>query len=218
MGRRRLWSAGYGERVSYAPAPQRSRTPDWVSAAVWSGGFVALLWVLETVDQVALAGSLDSEGIRPRSEQGLLGILLAPLLHADFAHLVANTLPALVLGYLVLASGVGRGLAVTAVVWAVSGIGVWVVSPTYSVTLGASGLIFGWLVYLLVRGFFTRSAFEIILGITLFLLYGGLLLGVLPGQPGVSWQAHLFGAVGGLLAAVLLAERTGTRTRRAEYP
>lgn len=196
--------------------PQQRRTPDWVSAAAWAGAFVALLWLLEGIDQVVLDGSLDTEGIQPRSEQGLLGIALAPFLHGGFGHLVANTLPALVLGYLVLASGVGRGLVVTLVIWLVSGVGVWVFSPPFSVTIGASGLIFGWLTYLLVRGFFTRSAWEVVLGITLFLLYGGVLLGVLPGQPGISWQAHLFGAVGGVVAAVTLSERRST-TRRPEY-
>lgn len=202
--------------MSLHQPPHRRRSPDWVLAAVWAGGFVALLWLLEGVDQVALGESLDGEGIRPRSEEGLLGILLAPFLHGGWGHLVANTLPALVLGYLVLASGIGRGLAATAVVWLVSGIGVWVFSPTLSVTVGASGLIFGWLLYLLVRGFFTRSAWDIILGLTLFLLYGGVLLGVLPGQPGISWQAHLFGAVGGGVAAMALAERRPSQ-RQLEY-
>ena len=172
--------------------------------------------MLEGVDQVVLNESLDGEGIRPRSEEGLLGILFAPFLHGGWDHLLANTLPALVLGYLVLASGIGRGLAATAMVWLVSGVGVWVFSPPLSVTVGASGLIFGWLLYLLVRGFFTRSAWDIILGLTLFFLYGGLLLGVLPGQPGISWQAHLFGAIGGGIAAVTLAERRPTQ-RQLEY-
>ena len=187
------------------------RNPDWVRAVVWVAVFVGVLWTLEALDSVLLAGSLDAEGIRPRSEDGLLGILLAPLLHLGFGHLVANTVPTLVLGYLVLASGIGRGVAATAVIWLVSGIGVWLFSPTLSVTIGASGLIFGWLTYLLLRGFFTRSAWEIILGIALFLLYGSTLLGVLPGQPGISWQAHLFGALGGALAAVLLAPRARDR-------
>ncbi len=194
------------------PTPTRHRAPDWVRAAVWVGAFVALLWVLEGLDALVLDGALDAQGIRPRSEDGLLGILLAPLLHLGFGHLVANTLLTLLLGYLVLASGLGRGLAATAVIWLASGVGVWVFSPAGSVTIGASGLVFGWLVYLLVRGFFTRSAWEIILGLTLFFLYGGLLLGVLPGQPGVSWQGHLFGAVGGLLAAVLFSERGSQQT------
>jgi membrane associated rhomboid family serine protease len=97
---------------------------------------------------------------------------------------------------------------VTAIIWLVGGIGVWLVAPSNTVHLGASVLIFGWLVYLMVRGIFTRRAGEIILGMVLFFMYGGLLLGVLPGQPGISWQGHLFGAIGGALAAWLVGERT----------
>ena len=190
----------------------------WARAGVQSVGFVALLWVIEVVD-ASLGGSLDDYGISPRSDEGLLGILLAPLLHAGWGHLVANTLPALLLFFLVLVSGIGRGLAATAIIWVVGGLGVWLVSPANTITLGASVLIFGWLVYLMVRGVFSRSAGEIILGMVLFFLYGGLLLGVLPGTPGVSWQGHLFGAVGGGLAAALLSEprARARRGRRDRY-
>ncbi len=200
-------------RPSTYPTAQRHRSPDWVRAAVWVGVFALLLWVLEGIDHVLPGHPLDSEGIRPRVEDGLVGIALAPFLHLGFAHLLANTLPVLILGYLVLASGIGRGLAATAVIWLVSGVGVWLFSPSMSVTIGASGLIFGWLVYLLMRGIFTHSAWDIIVGISLFLLYGGALVGVLPGQPGISWQAHLFGAVGGAIAAVMLAQRSPRGTR-----
>ena len=169
-------------------------------AGAWIGGFVAVLWALEIVDTV-LGNRLDAEGIQPREGEGLLGILLAPLLHAGFGHLVANTVPLLVLGFLLLLSGVRRWAVVTAIVWLVGGLGTWLTGGDGTVHLGASGLVFGWLVHLLVRGFFTRRPGQILLGVAVFLLYGGLLLGVLPGTPGVSWQGHLFGALGGLLAA-----------------
>lgn len=184
----------------------------WVRAAVQTGAFVALLWAVEIADVVS-GNQLDQYGVRPRDEDGLIGILAAPVLHAGWDHLIANTIPALVLGFLVLASGIGRGLAATAVIWAVGGVGVWLFAGTGSIHLGASVLIFGWLVYLMVRGIFTRSAGEIILGMVLFFLYGGLLLGVLPGQPGVSWQGHLFGAIGGGLAAAWLSDRPGRGAR-----
>ena len=169
-------------------------------------GFVALLWVAEVVDTL-LGNSLDDEGIRPGSTDGLVGIVFAPLLHAGFGHLVANTVPLLVLGFLVLLSGFARGLLVTAVVWVVGGLGTWLLGGAGTVHLGASGLVFGWLAFLLVRGFFSRRPAEILVGVGVLLVYGGLLLGVLPGTPGVSWQGHLFGAVGGVLAAWWLAER-----------
>jgi membrane associated rhomboid family serine protease len=183
------------------------RPATWVQAALGSIGFVVLLWVIEIVD-ASMNNELDQYGVQPREDEGLLGILFAPVLHGGWGHLSANTLPALVLGFLVLVSGISRGLQATAVVWVVGGLGVWLVAPSNTVHLGASVLIFGWLVYLMVRGIFTRRAGEIILGMVLFFMYGGLLLGVLPGQPGVSWQGHLFGAIGGALAAWLVSERT----------
>lgn len=175
----------------------------WVSAAVWSGSFVVLLYLIEVIDVIA-DNRLDRLGVEPRSADGLWGIVFAPLLHSGWTHLEANTLPALFLGFLVLFSGVVRGLEATAVIWVVGGVGVWLVAPSDTIHLGASVLIFGWLVYLMIRGIWTRKAGQIILGIMLFFLYGTLLLGVLPGQPGVSWQGHLFGAIGGGLAAWLI--------------
>jgi membrane associated rhomboid family serine protease len=183
------------------------RPATWVQAAVGSVVFVVMLWVIEIVD-AAMGNDLDQYGVQPRESDGLLGILFAPLLHGGWDHLSANTIPALVLAFLVLVSGIARGLLVTAIIWLVGGIGVWLVAPSNTVHLGASVLIFGWLVYLMVRGIFTRRAGEIILGMVLFFMYGGLLLGVLPGQPGISWQGHLFGAIGGALAAWLVGERT----------
>ncbi len=185
----------------------------WVRAGVLVGGFVAALWLLEFVDTAA-GHRLDQYGVQPRESEGLLGVLFAPLLHAGFDHLAANTVPVVVLGFLVLFSGIGRGLAVTLVIWLVAGLGVWLIAPAGTVHLGASGLVFGWLVYLMVRGVVSRRPGEVILGLTLFFLYGGLLFGVLPGQPGISWQGHLFGAVGGLLAALGFSERRERRPAR----
>jgi len=186
--------------------PTGDQSPVWVRAASITAAFVALLWVLELVDTLD-HHRLDAYGISPRSEQGLRGILFAPLLHAGWGHLEGNTVPVLVLGFLVLLSGIRRGLITTAVIWLVAGVGVWLVAPDNTLHLGASVLVFGWLVHLVVRGIFSHRPGQIVLGIVLFLGYGGLLLGVLPGQPGVSWQGHLFGAVGGALAAVLVSPR-----------
>jgi membrane associated rhomboid family serine protease len=183
------------------------RPATWVQAALGSVGFVVLIWVVEIVD-ATMNNELDQYGVQPRDGEGLLGILFAPVLHAGWDHLSANTVPALVLGFLMLVSGIARGLMATVVIWVVGGVGVWLVAPSNGVHLGASVLIFGWLVYLMVRGIFTRRVGEIILGMVLFFMYGGLLLGVLPGQPGISWQGHLFGAVGGGLAAWMVGERT----------
>jgi membrane associated rhomboid family serine protease len=173
--------------------------------------FTAMLWVIEFYDQ--LTGEwLDADGIVPRSWDGLDGILWAPLLHGGFAHLAANTLPFVVLGFLVLANGIGRFVRVTAVIWVLAGLGVWLTAPYGSVTVGMSGVIFGWLTYLLVRGFFARSGTQILLAVVVFFLWGGILLGVLPGQEGVSWQGHLFGALAGVFAAWLVARPSRAAT------
>jgi membrane associated rhomboid family serine protease len=163
-------------------------------------GFVALLYLVELVDTLD-RNRLDGYGIRPREVDGLDGIVFAPLLHHGWAHLAANTVPLLVFGFLILLAGVARWVAVTAVVWVVGGVGTWVTGQPHSLHLGASVLAFGWLVYLLLRGIFARDPAQVALGAILLFLYGGILYGVLPGQPGISWQGHLFGALGGALAA-----------------
>ena len=172
--------------------------------------FLALLWVIEAADQFVFGGSLDQDGIVARQVDGLSGILWAPLLHAGWAHLIANSVPFLVLGFLVLAGGFGQFLAVTALVWLLGGFLTWLTG--FGVTVGASGVIFGWLAFLLFRGFFARSGRQIVLAVVLFLIYGGVLWGVIPGTPGVSWQAHLFGALAGILAARFVAS-ADRRTR-----
>jgi membrane associated rhomboid family serine protease len=182
----------------------RERGAGWARAAAYAGGFVVLLWMIEFVDYV-LGNSLDDEGVRPRDDEGLIGIVFAPLLHAGWDHLIANTLPLLVLGFLVFLSGIGRALAATTVIWVVGGLGTWLIAPEHTVHIGASVIVFGWLTYLILRGIFARSEVQIALGAVVLVLYGGALIGVLPGQPGVSWQGHLFGAIGGGLAAWWLA-------------
>ncbi|WP_245927182.1 rhomboid family intramembrane serine protease [Nocardioides silvaticus] len=180
--------------------------PVWVQAAATIGVFTALLWVIEIVD-AAMDHRLDQYGVQPRSDEGLLGILLAPLLHGGWDHLSANSGPLLVLGFLTLAAGLLRGLAAAAVIWVVGGVGVWLVAGSNTNHIGASGLVFGFLVYVVVRGVVNRRFWEIALGAVVLFIYGGILWGVLPGQPGVSWQGHLFGAIGGAIAAVVVSHR-----------
>ncbi|MBX4167090.1 rhomboid family intramembrane serine protease [Rhodococcus pyridinivorans] len=193
--------------------------PIWQRAGLWIGGFVAMLYGIETVDAV-LPADLDAAGVEPRTADGLWGVLFAPILHADWAHLTANTVPALVLGFLVLLSGIGRGLAATAIIWVVAGVGTWLIAGSGETHIGASSLIFGWLTYLIVRGVFTRKAGQILLGVVVLFLYGGMLWGVLPSEPWISWEGHFFGAVGGVLAAWALSAdaRRARRTTPSVVP
>ncbi|MDZ5621254.1 rhomboid family intramembrane serine protease [Nocardioides sp. HM23] len=182
--------------------------PVWVQAAAVIGVFTAVLWLVEGID-AAMGHELDQYGVQPRSDEGLLGILFAPFLHGGWDHLSANSGPLLVLGFLALAAGLLRGLAATAVIWVVGGVGVWLLAGSNTNHIGASGLVFGFLVYVVVRGIVNRKLWEIVLGAVVLFIYGGVLWGVLPGQPGVSWQGHLFGAVGGAIAAVVVSHRRG---------
>ncbi|MGV0853666.1 rhomboid family intramembrane serine protease [Mycolicibacterium phlei] len=212
----------------YAPAPQPKKRPGWVVGGLTVVGFVALLWVIEAIDSVS-DHRLDDNGIKPLDTEGLWGILFAPLLHSDWQHLIANTGPALVLGFLMTLAGMGRFVAATAIIWILGGLGTWLIGnigmhcPYVAAMvrcqanhIGASGLIFGWLAFLIVFGFFTRKVWEIVVGVIVLLVYGSVLLGVLPGTPGVSWQGHLSGAVAGVLAAYLLSgpERKARERRK----
>jgi membrane associated rhomboid family serine protease len=177
-----------------------------VAAGLVAVSYVVLLYVIEVLDAIVPA-RLDGNGVHPRSIGGLDGVLFSPLLHGGWAHLIGNTVPLLVLGFLIALSGVRTWLQVTAVVWIVGGLGVWLVGGAGTNHIGASGIVFGWLSYLVVRGIFTRSLPQIALGIVVFAVYGSVLWGVLPGRSGVSWEAHLSGALSGALAAWLLAPR-----------
>ncbi|GLW87428.1 rhomboid family intramembrane serine protease [Actinokineospora globicatena] len=188
--------------------------PNPLQALIVVGGFAALLYLIEFVDAV-LPADLDQFGIIARDSSGLDGILWAPLLHAGWAHLVSNTLPLLVLAFLAMANGLAQWVAVTATIWLVSGVGVWLTGDGGTVTVGASGLCFGWLLFLLVRGLFTRSVLHIALALVLLGYWGTMLFGVLPGDPRISWQGHLFGALGGILAAWLVSMGNRSVTKQA---
>lgn len=178
-------------------------------------GWVALLWLLEAVDFVT-AGALDTFGIQPRDPAELVDVVPAAFLHFGFGHLAANTLPLLLLGFVAaLRGGVRRFLVVVAIVILASGLGVWLTAAPDSNTAGASGVVFGLFGYLLVRGFIERKLLDIGIGLVVGAVYGSILWGALPTDSGISWQGHLFGLIGGVLAAFVCRERTGTATAGA---
>jgi len=201
------FAAGLPEpgRSGGAPASGRDRVLAlWLRSAVTILAIAALLIIIEAIDS-ATGHRMDDEGIEPRHASGLLGVLVSPFLHADWNHLISNLVPGVVLGFLVLLAG--RFFMVTVIVWFTSGMGVWLFGASGTVTIGASGIIFGWLAFILVRGIFSRVIWQIALGVVVLLVYGSVLWGALPGTPGISWQAHAFGALGGVLAAWFLGGR-----------
>ncbi len=173
-------------------------------------GLVAIMWAVEIFDQGIMRSvfrsTLDIYGIIPRNPIGLRGILFAPFLHGSFIHLLGNTFPFLVLGWLIMLRETRDFFVVSGVSALVSGAGTWLFGSP-GVHIGASGVIFGYLGYLLLRGYFERSALAIALSLGVGTLFGSLLWGVLPLQYGISWEGHLFGFIGGAIAAKMLAKR-----------
>ncbi len=169
------------------------------------GGLIVFFWLVEAADAVIFDGSLDMYGVRPRTLIGLRGLIFAPFLHSGFGHLMANTIPFLIMGWFVLLRGTREFVLVTIITAVSSGLGAWLFGAPNSVHIGVSGVIMGYFGYLLMRGYFERSLTAVLWSIFIIVLYGGLLWGVLPGQNCVSWQSHLFGFLGGGLAAYWLA-------------
>jgi membrane associated rhomboid family serine protease len=179
---------------------------------------VAVMWVVEAVNSID-SGGLEAGGIYPRDTSHLWAIFTAPFLHENFyPHLVDNTIPLVFMGVIVALRGAARLALVTLMVIVVGGIGTWLVAPAHTDTFGASGLVFGYATYLLVRGLFNRSLLEIFTGVVVGVVWGGALLSSLAPQPGVSWQGHASGAVGGIVAAWLMARPRPAAARRAGPP
>lgn len=183
---------------------------DRTNGLLFVAAMVGLMWTLEIVD-IAADHRLDNYGIHPRDVDGLPEILAAPFLHAGFGHLISNTVPFLAMGAAIAFGGLMRVALVTLIVALVSGFGTWLIAASNSIHLGASGLVFGYAAYLVSRGIFSRRLSELAVGVVVVAIWGvGLLQGLLP-QEQISWQAHLFGAIGGLVAASMLARRREAR-------
>ena len=168
-------------------------------------GSLSVFWVAEIIDVVLPFWGLDQYGIRPRTERGLWGILASPFLHGGFDHLIGNSVPFLILGWLTMFRERWHFALVTVMAMLLGGLGVWTFGATGSVHIGASGVIFGYLGFLLLSGFFERRFGAILVSLGVGVAYGGLVWGVLPSQPGISWEGHLFGFLAGILAAYVAA-------------
>ncbi|WP_412026591.1 rhomboid family protein [Deinococcus yunweiensis] len=195
-----------------SPLVPPRRTPQVRPALALTSALVAGVWGQEVVD-TAVGGRLDAYGILPRDPGTFWHVLTAPFLHAGFPHLIANTVPLAVLAFMGAVRNVWRFVAATLIIAVLGGALVWLFGRGGSVHLGASELIFGYLAYLLGVGWWERTPVAIGVAALAFALYGGILWGVLPGNPYVSWEAHLFGFVAGLVAALVL--HGGRPARRA---
>ena len=166
---------------------------------------IAIFWVVEIADLLVFNGGLDRYGIQPHSLIGLRGIIFAPFLHGGTAHLMANTIPFLTLGWLTMIQETSDFYIASIASALVGGLGVWAFGSPNSVHIGASILIYGYLGFLLLRGYFQKNFPSIALSIFVAIAYGSFIWGVFPSEIGVSWQGHLFGFVGGAIAAKLVA-------------
>ena len=168
-------------------------------------GFVALIWVIQLLDW-----ALDLEpadfGVRPRQLVGLPGIFFAPLVHGGFAHLLANSPPLLVLGTAMLYLYPSAALRVLPAVYLGTGVAVWLFARG-SAHVGASGLIYGLVSYIFVAGLIRRDRRAIAASLLVCFMYGALIWGLLPIEPGVSWETHLAAALIGIVLAIALRRR-----------
>lgn len=195
------------DRVTVKPPPTTLARVA-VAQAMTLGVPLGVAWVALGVNAL-LGGALATYGIHPRTVAGLWGILFAPFLHGGTAHLAANSVSFLVLGWLVLARGQWTFARVTATAALTSGVVTWLLGAPNSVHIGASGVIFGYLGYLMSAGIFARKFWPVVMSVAVTGLWGAMVWGVLPGQMGVSWQGHLGGFIGGVLAARWMHSKRG---------
>ncbi|MFC6317075.1 rhomboid family intramembrane serine protease [Corynebacterium gerontici] len=171
---------------------------------LYAFGYLVVIWSVHLVNVFVFRGTLTYFGVHPLDLSSIWHIFTAPLIHGSSAHIAANSIPGAIFCFLIGLSGHRAYWEVTGIVCVVSGLGTWLVGGIGTSHIGASGLIYGWLAYLVVRGIFNRSAGQVVLGIVLAFAYSGLIWGVLPTDEGVSWQAHLFGAIGGFIAGATI--------------
>lgn len=180
-------------------------------AAQVVGGSLLLMWLVEALDTFAFDDGLQVHGIEPRQIDGLEGIVLAPLLHDSWTHIISNSIPFVVLGALVMTYGLRRWITATAFITVTAGLATWLMARSGN-HIGASILVFGYFGFLLGMAWFERSIKSIGIAVVVAVIYGGLVWGVVPSDSGVSWEGHLFGVIAGVAAAGLLAgpKRSGT--------
>jgi membrane associated rhomboid family serine protease len=181
-------------------------------------GFLALLWILQLAN-VADHSDLTTEfAIRPRSVSSLPDILTAPFFHFSFTHIESNSGPLFIFGFLAAYRGVVRFLGLTVLVIIVSGMASWLFAPSNSIGAGASGVVFGYLGYVLVKGLFDRHVIDIIIGAVMALCFAYQFTVLLP-HAGIGWQDHIGGLVAGVAGGWIFRDRRlASRPKAAPKP
>jgi membrane associated rhomboid family serine protease len=184
-------------------------------ALIVMGVFLAVIWVLQVANW-ADGYRLDTEfGILPEHVSRLGDVFTAPFLHFSWQHIEGNSVPLFVLGVLAAYRSIARFLLVTLIVAVTSGMAVWLFQSSNELTVGASGIIFGYFGYVLLRGFIDRNLVDIGVGLVAGALYWTILEVAIPGTPGVSWIGHVGGLVGGVLAAWVVRTPPALRGTKA---
>lgn len=178
---------------------------DWQERATLIGDWLLLTWTIAAFN-LLVGGSLNQLGIRPREPVGLLGVVFAPFLHVDSDHLVGNSLSFVILGWLTLIQGIPTFYVVSLVIAITGGLGTWLFGRARTCHVGASTITFGYRGYLLVNGFLNQDGASVLLAVFVGFFYWKKVLSMLPGESGMSWEGHLFGFLGGALAAQLLSD------------
>ena len=184
---------------------EQSKKRDIIDSFKIVGSIIALLWIVLLITTVL--PFLKKFGIMPRTAWGLLGIIFSPFLHAGFKHLITNSISLLMLGTIFLRVEQKLSLVILLQIIFLGGLGTWAIGKSGTVHIGASGVIYGILGYLLFIGIFTKSLKTILISIIIFFLYGGAVLGIFPGSPYVSWEGHLCGFLAGILSAKKYSRR-----------
>lgn len=194
-------SEGHGRSEAEAMIAEAKRA-FWAMVAL-----LAVMWVIQIVNSIDDYGLSQEYGIDARDPSSLPEIFSAPFLHFSWNHIEANSGPLFVFGFLAAYRGVKKWLAVSILIIIASGLGVWFISPAYAVTAGASGLLFGYFGYIIVRGLFDRHPIDIVIGLVMALCFAYSFASLLPTEEQVSWQGHMFGFVGGIAGGWLFRER-----------
>ena len=168
--------------------------------------FLVAAWAIQAINWATGYSLNPSFGLIPRHIAGLDGVVAMPLLHGGFGHLMSNTVPILLMGALLAATATRALLSVNVIIIGLGGGLVWIFGSS-AIHVGASGLVFGWFGFLIARGLVDRSPVTLGAALLVGLVYGSVIWGVLPGTPGVSWEAHLFGAISGVVAAIVVRTR-----------